>query len=655
MLFRHLSLERKLPLLVTALLVVILAAAVGLAYREVRRVAVIAAVDRLGTASGQLASVAATSTVKRAQLMRTIARSPAVRSAVGAGAVTTTDTAALHAALRRLFSPTDSTGAIQLWSAAGTLIDSIGGAPEYGPAGANTPLAVAHAGTGDATTASESARETSRESSRFGPMFASRSQETYYWVTYPVLVNGRVAGWLAQQGHIETRPETSRQIAALIGPQTAVYFHNDSGGFWTTLGGRPVPGPSSTTREMVSVPGTSGSALAYMRAGHGGVLGSASPIQGTPWLIVLEIDRAAVLSGARALLIRFGVISLLLLAAGAAASALIIRRVTRPLAQLTEASESMATGDYSTRVGAPPAAESDDEVTRLAMAFNRMAEEVAGAHAKLAGQVDEATRLAAALEDSRLVAVSASRAKSNFLATISHELRTPINAIVGYTEILSLGIQGPLTGEQEESLARVRTSAQHLLALVNEVLDLAKIESGTMQVARRPAATRETVDAAVGMIHPQATAKGVQLCVDCACDPATSYLGDERGVRQILANLLSNALKFTSRGGEISLHCSTAAAPPDSDRLVAGTPYVTVAVSDTGIGIAPSDLPRLFQPFTQLEAKSDNPYTRARSGAGLGLSISRELAHLMRGDITVRSELGRGSTFTVWLPLATER
>lgn len=632
--FKHMSLERKLPLLVTALLVAVLAAAVALAYREVRRVAEIAAVDRLSTASGQLAALAATSTTQRATLLRAASRSLALHRALATG---TPDTLAVHRVLRRLIVRTDSGLAIQLWTASGTLVDSVGGPPEYGSTGADTPLALARS------------NASARDSARFGPFFASRSHETYYWTTQPIVIDRHVAGWLAQQGHLATRPAASRQIAALIGERTAVYFRNDTGSFWSTLGGTPVQ-PPARARDVVRVTGTNPSALRYEHAGHGLVFGSEAVIEGTPWVLVLEIDRAAVLGGARTLLMRFGVISLILLAAGAAASVLIIRRVTRPLAQLTEASAAMAAGDYSTRVGTSVDGRSDDEVTRLATAFNRMAAEVAAAHGKLAGQVDEATRLAAALEDSRLVAVSASRAKSNFLATISHELRTPINAIVGYTEILSLGIQGPLTTAQEESLGRVHTSAQHLLALVNEVLDLAKIESGTMQVVRRPASTRETIDAARAMIHPQATAKGVQLRVQCNCPPDASYVGDERGVRQILANLLSNALKFTSRGGEITVCCGEAPAPAGNGHLIAGTRYVTIGVSDTGIGIDPKDLPRLFQPFTQLETDAGNPYTRPRSGAGLGLSISRELAHLMGGDITVLSAVGSGSTFTVWLP-----
>jgi signal transduction histidine kinase len=154
------------------------------------------------------------------------------------------------------------------------------------------------------------------------------------------------------------------------------------------------------------------------------------------------------------------------------------------------------------------------------------------------------------------------------------------------------------------------------------------------------------------MIQPQADAKGVQLCVECDAPPDDRYVGDERGVRQILANLLSNALKFTPRGGEIALRCGQACAPAESDTLAPGERYVVIAVSDTGIGIEPHDLPRLFQPFTQLEARDGNPYTRPRGGAGLGLSISRELAHLMGGDITVESVVDHGSTFTVWLPAA---
>jgi signal transduction histidine kinase len=305
----------------------------------------------------------------------------------------------------------------------------------------------------------------------------------------------------------------------------------------------------------------------------------------------------------------------------------------------------MAHGDYTAHV----TVQQQDEVGRLSSSFNEMAEEVSASHARLAGQVMEAQRLAEELNQAREVAVSASKAKSNFLATMSHEIRTPINAIIGYTDILDLGIPGPINPEQRENLGRIRASSSHLLALINDVLDLSRIESGTMQLRSSPINTRPSIDAAVSLVEPVATTKGIRLVVETDDVRAATYMGDERGVRQALANLLSNAVKFTNRGGEVRVACSLSK-PPAGAELNHNSAYVAIRVSDTGIGIDNEKIGRLFQPFTQLEAENGNPYTRQKSGAGLGLSISRHLARMMGGDITVESSPRHGSAFTLWLP-----
>jgi signal transduction histidine kinase len=170
-----------------------------------------------------------------------------------------------------------------------------------------------------------------------------------------------------------------------------------------------------------------------------------------------------------------------------------------------------------------------------------------------------------------------------------------------------------------------------------------------MQVRTVAVQTRPCIDAAVALVEPMATAKRIRIALSLDDPRANTYVGDERGVQQALANLLSNAVKFTNPGGEISVACSLSA-PPEDSRLDSSTSYVAIRVSDTGIGIDNEKIPQLFQPFTQLEADNDNPYTRQRSGAGLGLSISRRLARMMGGDITVESLVGDGSVFTLWLP-----
>jgi PAS domain S-box-containing protein len=260
-----------------------------------------------------------------------------------------------------------------------------------------------------------------------------------------------------------------------------------------------------------------------------------------------------------------------------------------------------------------------------------------------------------AAEDASSAAMFANRAKSDFLATMSHEIRTPINAVLGYSELLELGISGPLTEEQRTQLGRIRASTKHLLGLVNEVLDMAKIESGRLTVERDQAVTGETADAALSLILPQAAARGVTLSERCEGARSALYLGDEYRVRQVLINLLANAVKFTDHGGSIRVSCAITETPPREAGLQPGPPYVAFRVADTGIGIAADHLARIFEPFTQASAEGRSPYVRECAGTGLGLSISRQLARLMGGEITVQSTPGEGSTFSLWVPAPERR
>jgi PAS domain S-box-containing protein len=245
-------------------------------------------------------------------------------------------------------------------------------------------------------------------------------------------------------------------------------------------------------------------------------------------------------------------------------------------------------------------------------------------------------------------AESANRAKTEFLANMSHELRTPINAIIGYSELLEMGITGPITPAQRAQLGRVRASSQHLLGLIEEILDLSKIEAGRFRVERVAAPVVETVDAALALVTPQAAEKGLHLALDCDPGADTWFMGDPDRVRQILVNLLSNAVKFTAGGGRASIHCNVSHAPADDAQLAGAGPWVRLQVEDTGMGIAPDQVEAIFQPFVQ----ADMGRTRAHGGTGLGLTISRQLARLMEGDLTVRTAPGEGSCFTLWLPAA---
>jgi PAS domain S-box-containing protein len=238
-------------------------------------------------------------------------------------------------------------------------------------------------------------------------------------------------------------------------------------------------------------------------------------------------------------------------------------------------------------------------------------------------------------ESARKEAELANRAKGDFLAAMSHELRTPLNAIAGYVELLQLGIHGDLTDEQRTSLARVRANQQHLLRLINDVLAFAKVEAGQLELDLTSFDAAELLDTILPLVAPQAAAKRIDFGVD-ECPPGLMAVGDLERVRQILLNLVGNAIKFTPPGGRVTLSCHPAGS------------CVTFRVRDNGPGIAIDQQQSIFDPFVQVERRLSNP----REGVGLGLAISADLARAMDGSITVESTLGEGSTFTLELPSA---
>lgn len=271
-----------------------------------------------------------------------------------------------------------------------------------------------------------------------------------------------------------------------------------------------------------------------------------------------------------------------------------------------------------------------EDVSLVSELARRAAFAVDGAHLFRATERARAEAERAA-EDAR----AANRAKSDFLAVMSHELRTPLNAIGGYAELLALGIHGPVTGEQIEDLDRITRSQRHLLSLINDLLNYAKLEAGHVLYRIESVSVHDSLATLELLVAPQFLSKGVTHAFHVT-DSTLAVSADAEKLRQILVNLLSNAVKFTPAGGSVTI--STLASGYD----------VTIAVTDTGIGIPTPKLNAIFEPFVQLS----RDLTHNQEGTGLGLAISRDLARAMGGDLMAASELGRGSTFTLTLPRA---
>ena len=350
------------------------------------------------------------------------------------------------------------------------------------------------------------------------------------------------------------------------------------------------------------------------------------------WKVFVEQPESAAFAPVRGKIWRTALLLAAFLAVGVGLSVLLARRLVRPVKQIRTAAARIGAGAYDERI----VLRRRDELGGLAEELNGMAASLQASVQSLERKVEERTQelqraLAELSRKGRQLEV-ASEHKSHFLANMSHELRTPLNAIIGFSQVLRQRLFGPINEKQEEYLDDILSSGNHLLSLINDVLDLSKVEAGQVELEVASFSLREALERGVVMVREPATKDGVRLSLKLA--PGVDLVeGDERRLRQVIFNLLSNAVKFTPEGGEVVV----ATASRDHE--------VLISVTDTGPGIRVEDHERIFEEFQQTDIG-----VQQREGTGLGLALSKRLVELHGGRIWVESEPGHGSRFVFTLP-----
>ena len=308
--------------------------------------------------------------------------------------------------------------------------------------------------------------------------------------------------------------------------------------------------------------------------------------------------------------------------------------IVKPVKHLRDVSDAIAAGRLNIR----SKIETGDEFEELSHAFNRMLHNLVAMQQELRDVNGDLDKKVDELAQANMALFEMNRLKSDFLATMSHELRTPLNSIIGFSEVLSGTEQ--LGDRHRRYASNIQSSGRMLLSMINDILDLAKIESGKMEVRSEDFSIRDVCEGLTNLCRPVAERKNITL--ECRLDEAIPLLRQDPGkLKQILYNLLSNAIKFTPEGGRVTL------------RARADGRFVVIEVQDTGIGIAEEDRETIFEKFRQakLPGQGETVLTREHQGTGLGLSIVRELTKLLGGDVHLNSQPGQGSTFTVRVPM----
>jgi signal transduction histidine kinase len=363
------------------------------------------------------------------------------------------------------------------------------------------------------------------------------------------------------------------------------------------------------------------------------VLSAYQRVDAPGWWVFVEEPLSEAFAPIESAIWRTALLLVVFLLVATATSVLLARNLVRPIESIQVAAAKIGSGALDQRIEIS----SRDELGALAEEFNRMAGRLQESHAGLEHQVQERTReltsALARLDEQTRELEAASHHKSEFLANMSHELRTPLNAINGFSQVLRRQLYGEINEKQAEYLDDILASARDLLSLIDDVLDLSKVEAGQIELQVTPFSLPAALERGVVIVRERATRGGVQISL--GWDPGTeTVIGDERRVRQVIFNLLSNAVKFTPAGGAVDV----AAARLDGE--------VRVSVSDSGPGIAAEDQVRIFEEFQQAAAGKEQ-----REGTGLGLALSKRLVELHGGRIWVESEPGEGSRFVFTLPV----
>jgi len=351
------------------------------------------------------------------------------------------------------------------------------------------------------------------------------------------------------------------------------------------------------------------------------------------WTVFVESPRAEVLAPLYATLWRMGLVVAAGLLLSMVASFFLARTLVRPLRELEAGAARIGRGELDQRIDV----RTGDELEGLADRFNRMAADLRASYLGLERKVEERTL---ELRQKSLQLERANKHKSEFLANMSHELRTPLNAIIGFSEVLSEQMFGAVNDKQMEYLKDIHSSGRHLLSLINDILDLSKIEAGRMELDLAAFNLPLLLDNCSILVRERASRHGLALRVDV--EPGLDeWVADERKVKQVVVNLLSNAVKFTPRGGSVTLRARRV--PGDGSQRSSA---VEIAVADTGVGIAADQHALVFEAFQQ----ASGDYLLKSEGTGLGLSLAKSYVELHGGTIRVESAPGRGSTFAFVLP-----